>query len=668
MSRQRVEMSRDHLERQAKCHPLAAVEELIWNGLDAGSSQVQVQFDLDDLRAVKSIVVRDSGTGIHPNRLAETFGTVGSSIKIQQRTTQDGRLLHGKEGRGRFKALSLGKRAHWTTTYRENGSLYRYTIRIDRAEMDFYDASQPVPVSDGHLGTTLTVEDVDDGQLLLTADKSRQALAEKFALYLRNYPTATIYYDGRPVESSAVIEHSADYNLDVANLGRQPARLTVIEWKFKVDSKKLYLCDQQGFAWHELKAGVQGRGIEYTAYLRSDEVRGWHQSGKLASAELLPEISDLIEVAKDRLRQHVRERLASESEEIVEQWKKDEIYPYAETEAIDPLKQAEREVFNIVATRVNEHHAPFREGELESKKLTLALIKQSLESNPSSLTTIFRDVIKLPAQEQDEFADLLRRTPLTSLIKAAKVITERLDTIQAFEHIIFENDWKAKLLERTQLHRLLVHQLWVLSEAYTLDNDDESLRDILKKHISRLGRAELAIDVDVKTIENKEGIPDLMLSRRFKHAHDQFEHLVIELKRPSQSLGRDELGQLEVYAMTVAKDERFNTTRYRWTFVIIGNELDEYAKERATADNQPQGCIYQKGNVTIWVRTWADVLGEAKARYEFFREKLQLEASGEIGMKYLTTNYPHLMTGRGMRKEKDKEFMSQVQSNDQVAK
>lgn len=53
------------------------------------------------------------------------------------------------------------------------------------------------------------------------------------------------------------------------------------------------------------------------------------------------------------------------------------------------------------------------------------------------------------------------------------------------------------------------------------------------------------------------------------------------------------------------------------------------------------------------VRTWADVFATAKARYEFFREKLELEASGEIGMKYLQSQYPHLMTGKGKRKAAD---------------
>ncbi|MHB1157620.1 MAG: ATP-binding protein [Phycisphaerales bacterium] len=662
MSRKRVEMSRDHLERQAKCHPLAAVEELVWNGLDAGGVRVDVQFELEELNSVKTITVRDWGSGIHPDRLAQTFGTVGSSVKLQDRTNSDGRLVHGKEGRGRFKALSLGKRATWNTIYSDNGQLYSYAIHVNRDDMDFFNPGNPIQVTTGSTGTTLVIEDVDEGQLLLTADKARQTLAEKLALYLRTYPNTSVYYDSRPIETSTVIEHSEDYELDVSKSDRKPAQLTVIEWKFKVDSKKLYLCDAQGFAWHEIKAGVQGRGVEYTAYLRSEEIQQWHQSGHLAQAELRPEINELIELAKNRLRQHVRERLASEAEELVTQWKRDDIYPYSEYESIDALKQAERDVFDIVATRVNEHHAPFRDGELEGKKLTLALIKQSLESNPSSLMTIFRDVIKLPAQEQDEFADLLRRTPLTFLIKAAKIVTERLDTIQAFEHLVFDEDWKAKLLERTQLHRLLVHQVWILGETYTLDNDDESLKEVLKKHIKHLEREDIAPEVDVKTIEGKEGIPDLMLSRRFKHAHDQFEHLVIELKRPSQSLGRTELGQLEVYAMTVAKDERFNTDRYRWTFVIIGNNLDDYATERASTDALAKGCIYEKGNVTIWVRTWADVLGEAKLRYEFFREKLQLEASSEMGMNYLMTHYPHLMTGRGVRKTKDLELTAKLQA------
>ena len=286
-----------------------------------------------------------------------------------------------------------------------------------------------------------------------------------------------------------------------------------------------------------------------------------------------------------------------------------------------------------------------------------------METNPGSLATILREVVKLPKEEQDAFADLLKRTTLSSIIRASSFVTQRLDTIQAFDHILFDEDWRKNLLERTQLHRLLVHELWLFGEGYTLDSDDESLTDVLRKHVKKLGRDDLTPEVNVKTIGRIEGIPDLLLSRRFKYSREQFENLVIELKRPRIVLGQKEITQIEDYAMTVAKDERFNTQKYSWSFILIGNDLDEYAKEKTDQDGLPRNCTYKSknGNVSVYVRMWADVLAEAKQRYNFFSEKLKIEAQKEYGMKNWSEKYPHLLTGRGASKKKDKEIMASKQ-------
>ena len=143
-------------------------------------------------------------------------------------------------------------------------------------------------------------------------------------------------------------------------------------------------------------------------------------------------------------------------------------------------------------------------------------------------------------ETREAFADLLERAPLTKLIRAGQLVANRLDTIHAFEHILFDEDWKKRLLERTQLHRLLVHELWILGEEYTLGADDDGLREVLNKHLHIMDREQLAPEVDVKLIDNTDGVPDLMLYRRRKVDRDHFEHLVVELKRPKRTLNQDD--------------------------------------------------------------------------------------------------------------------------------
>ncbi|MBU0717282.1 MAG: ATP-binding protein, partial [Planctomycetes bacterium] len=505
MNRQKVAVSQDHLERLAKCKPESAIEELIWNGLDAGGRGTEVRFELGGLTGdlIEAIEVEDHGTGIPLTSLSRAFATVGDSVKISLRTTREGRVLHGSEGKGRFKAFALGKKARWRTTYSDDSGTHTYDILVERSTIDYLHTTDLKPAQGSNTGTVLRIDEIDSGEAALLGERAREHLTERLALYLRQYPNTRVCYHGRHIDTNTVVTNSADYDLAGASEeGQSPTRLTVLEWTFEPSSKKLMFCDDDGFALSEMPAGVQARGINYTAYLRSGKIRGWHDTGKLALTEIDEEVRALIESAKDAIREHVRTRLAEEAQGLVQQWKDANVYPYAKDEAETPIQKAERQVFDIVATRVHEHHDPFRDADLRSKRFLLRLVREALESNPTSLHQILREVLELPVDQQDELADLLRKTDLKSIVQAVRTVTQRLDTIQGFERILFDKDWKQVLLERTQLHRLLVHQLWILGEDYTLDVDDESLREVLRKHLCHLQRAELALQVDVETIEN----------------------------------------------------------------------------------------------------------------------------------------------------------------------
>jgi len=659
MLRDHVNVGRNHIETLAKTSPLAAVEELIWNALDSDSKRVETLLQMNAMGGVQNVEIIDYGTGIPIDELKQAFGSLGESKKIKQEKTVDGRLLHGREGKGRFKALSLCNNPKWETVYKKDDKLYKYQIFINNLDPDYYDYTEPQEIANAETGTRVTLNDITQGVRSLSAVEVIEQLTRRFALYLSNYPGIQILYDSKLLRVDNIIDNKTSYILPAQDPQGEESHLAIIEWNFKLDNKNLYLCNKAGFCRHEMTAGVNAPGIDYTAYLSSAVIEKYYVDGQLVFEEMHEKLKELIELAKEKLREHIRQRLAEEAYDVVAEWKELEIYPY-EKETVNPIEKAERQVFDIVAVRVNEQHPTFKTADTKNKKLTLALIKQALESNPSSLAKILKEIVHLPKEDQDALAELLKRTPLTALIQAGSLITQRLDTIQAFEYILFDSDWKKRLLERTQLHRLLVHELWIFGEEYTLDNDDESLTEVLRKHISKLGRNELAPDVDVKTIHDKNGIPDLLLSRKFKYSRDQFENLVIELKRPLIPLGKDECTQIEDYAMTVSEDDRFNTSKYRWNFILIGNSLHKYAEKRAKTDGLPKGCIYKEGNVEVHVKNWADILADAKSRYEFFREKLELEASKEYGMKYLQKYYSHLLTGRGTSKKKDMEITSKA--------
>jgi len=77
-----------------------ALAELIWNGYDAGSSQVEILFDTNEIEHVNQLIVKDNGVGINHQNLPMTFGTLLDSVK--KISYQRSSYVHGQKGKGRF--------------------------------------------------------------------------------------------------------------------------------------------------------------------------------------------------------------------------------------------------------------------------------------------------------------------------------------------------------------------------------------------------------------------------------------------------------------------------------------------------------------------------------------------------------------------------------------
>ena len=127
MTKVHVTAKRDFIESLVAAKPIAALSEVIWNGFDADSSEVSVAIEVNDMGWLEAVKVRDYGYGIDPRQIESFFGGLGESWK-KQKYKQGGRALHGKNGKGRFKAFALGERVQWTTFYKKDGKTYSYRI------------------------------------------------------------------------------------------------------------------------------------------------------------------------------------------------------------------------------------------------------------------------------------------------------------------------------------------------------------------------------------------------------------------------------------------------------------------------------------------------------------------------------------------------------------
>ena len=107
------------------------------------------------------------------------------------------------------------------------------------------------------------------------------------------------------------------------------------------------------------------------------------------------------------------------------------------------------------------------------------------------------------------------------------------------------------------------------------------------------------------------------------------------------NIGRTEADQIESYAIAVAEDARFKDTSTRWVFWIIAKDIHSDVRRRAEQANRPNGILYQDASqrITVWAKTWAQVIEDAKGRMRFFQEKLNYTPDRDASREHLKRAY-----------------------------
>lgn len=625
-----VALDRQHLERIGTATPLTGIIELIWNALDADAETVRVEFGRNEIEGIEEIRVIDDGHGMTQQQAIDSFTRLGGSWKQAAPTSQTKqRALHGREGRGRFRVVGFGGRIRWETvaTGPEDEAQRLLTrIEIRASEPDHCDIAEAEP-TDAPSGTRLLIDQFAEPPTGLGGDGPLDRLTSTFALYLESY-LVDLTFAGTRIDPLTLQERRDEYEVEA---GDEHAELTVIEWSREMERRHLYLCDESGAPLVEMPAGIQAPGFDFTAYVRWS---GFADDPDLVVADLgTGSTKRVLEAARDRLRQHFRERAQERTQEQIARWKEERVYPFP-TEPTTTVGRAARDTFDVVALAAAQ---VVNQAERNARKLSLRLLREALEQDPGSLHRVLRDVLELPQERLDELSHLLDRTPLASIIASSRAITERLEFVRGLEALVLDPDLLKHVKERSQLHRILADETWVFGEEYALAVDDESLTAVLKKHLQILGRTELAEDIDeaVLDLEGHTRIVDLMLARSLKQNRNRREHLVVELKAPSVPVSDNEVAQIRRYAGAVAKDPRFEASDVQWDFIVVSSRVTGTAELERQSSDRPFGQIMNVNGIRAWALTWGEIVDAAQHRLKFVQEHLGCSPNVQQALEYL---------------------------------
>lgn len=651
MSKITVKAGADHIADLASAKPVAAISELIWNGFDAKSLCVEVVINKNPtFDTIESIIVKDYGSGIDYNKVSGLFGNLGESWKKQARANGDC-SLHGQYGRGRFKALSLGEAINWKTSFSKGNENFEYIISSEANSVKDFDVGALTTLSTDESGTQVEIFNVSDSVNYLLSEEAISELVMEFALFLTEYPNRRLIYCGTRLKPEDAWTDKTDFDLgdvELQNDTKTKVSLSIIEWKKKNIQREFHYCDSLGFSYYKEKLGqlVRAPGYEFTIYAKCDYFKLLSERNEIALGDMIPELKSIKDIVLQKARLHFLDKAFIKKTKIVDSWKEQEIYPYSDELTFDPTKEVERKVFDILAVNVQSYLKNFEKSDKKTKKFTFMLLAQAIKQNPASVQKIISEVLGLKTKEQDELAELLESTTLSSIISASKIVTDRLNFLNGLDNLVHDKESKKALLERDQLHKILEREAWLFREDFFLAGSENRLEEVLSKHIRHLGKREDdSPDGPVYLPDGRQGRVDLMFAKSRQPFEGFTEYLVVELKRPSQKIDYDVIGQVEKYALAVSSDERFDHTNSKWTFIAVSNSMDGYATKRARQRGWPKGKTLDdaEANVEVWVMTWSEVIHAAKSKLSFFSQQLKYEATRGTSTDYLEQKHQEFL-------------------------
>jgi len=619
--------------------PPVGVCELVWNAFDEDAKLVRIEVELNDFQMVDLIRVSDDGNGMTRERAEKAFATVGDSWKLMPGTKSvEGRPVHGKHGRGRYAAFSLGSAVSWISTSPQvdSGGLATIHVRGNRSNLGLFEIDDATTESaTTETRVVITMLTAEAQRAFDDASTIRQRLLTEFALHLERHSDFKIEFLGSTIEPSAVIIDRTTHSLVLPEGVPGQASLTVIEWALDNVERRLYLCMPSGTIVGEIPAGIQAVGAEFTAYVSWDGFV--HDQQLLMEDDTDSAAGKVVQAARTALRDHLAASTRKREAETVQRWKNEGVYPY-KGDPTSKVEKATRDTFNIVAMAaartVDESKSH------TSKALALSLLKETFENDPEALLPILKQFSQLTTARIDELREILEHTTLAQLISMGKEVGDRIEFINGLNAILFDRQTKKRLLERRQLHRILSHETWIFGEEWSLTGDDERLIEVLKKYLVKLGEeVELAGTKPVLRENGSDAIPDLVLSRQLETRENHFSHLVVELKRPSHTLQDEDVAQLRSYASAITNDERFSQPNSSWEFWLIGNKTSNAVDEQRNQETLPYGVVQHSKRYKLVVRTWAEVIGDAQHRLKFVQRSLQYESDRDSGLASMRDRY-----------------------------
>ncbi|MDD5463820.1 MAG: ATP-binding protein [Candidatus Moranbacteria bacterium] len=620
-----------------------ALSEYIRNGFEAGATRIDINFSGNVIGHVDSLEIKDNGFGIEYDNLDQYFGYLLDSHKQRDKNSS---FIYGGKGKGRLSFQVFSRNAVWETVYKIGDKFYKYDIAIKDNERDYYDPSNKKECNE-ETGTTVKFK----GLFGVTIDKISSSefieyLKYEFGwfLFLNKGGDVSIFINNKKLDYNSII---ADSEVVDEEIGDYKFKISYIRWDNKIGEDSFYhfLCDDLREKYREHtgfnKIGGGAYGFFHSVYIQSDYFDNFnYQNVEKSSKEFFGknQSDDIFKSLVIRLRKYLSQkrdnfyRLGADKK--LKEFQVRKVVPEFREDKYDQERKRDFEtVFKeiyLIEPMVFQSLKPLQE------KSLLAMLNLLLESDEREniLKIIDGIVCDLNKEERKRLANTLTKTSFNNIVRAIKMIEERFDAIETIKTLVF--DLKKFTTERDHIQKIIESNYWLFGEQFHLTSADESFEKMLSNYRQFIDGNPSAKEKKKFKLNGIEKLrrPDIFICRSrkipdIKSNDDSIEeNIIVELKRPSVVIDKEQYRQIEDYFDFILEKDEFKSVELRkWKFFIVGNDLTEEVRNKYVSfEKEGKKFLVNKvRNFEIYALTWDDLFKGFELRHEYLLEKLNFD-------------------------------------------
>ncbi|NJM45059.1 MAG: hypothetical protein HC860_01970 [Alkalinema sp. RU_4_3] len=162
-----------------KYEPWQVIAEMIWNGLDARATRIDVNVERNELGGFHLISILDNGDGIDFEHLEDNFEKFDDTIKNDVGQ-------HGSNGRGRLSFYRIANEAAWHTTFKgKSASIYISSSSLKDFHGEYFNDDKQHPILKNlDKGTCVKLTEFSKKKTSFNVETLPQKLEAEFGWFL----------------------------------------------------------------------------------------------------------------------------------------------------------------------------------------------------------------------------------------------------------------------------------------------------------------------------------------------------------------------------------------------------------------------------------------------------------------------------------------------------